>query len=113
MPDTSHFFLSIRHNTKITNNYEQKIRRRGADHFVFVHYALILYEYQMAFSQICSAVYALGLVRLISRCYAVPQCSTHPNRCLLVPGLSITFRFLNQHNDHNSHICISISGHPV
>ena len=42
----------------------------------------------MAFSPICSAVYALGLVRLISRCYAVP-----PNRCLLVPGLPIPFGF--------------------
>ena len=45
----------------------------------------------MVFSPICSAVYAFGLVRLISRCYAVPQCFTHPNRCLLVPGLSIPF----------------------
>ena len=33
--------------------------------------------HKMAFSPICSVVYALGLVRLISRCYAVPQCSTH------------------------------------
>jgi len=41
----------------------------------FVNYVLILYDYQMAFSPICSVVYALGLVRLISRCYAVPQCS--------------------------------------
>ena len=60
---------------------------------IFVHYVLILYDYQMAFSPICSAVYALGLVRLISRCYAVPQCSTYFNRCLLVPGLSIPFGF--------------------
>ena len=58
---------------------------------VFIHYVLILYDYQMVFSPICSAVYAFGLVRLISRCYAVPQCFTHPNRCLLVPGLSIPF----------------------
>jgi len=47
----------------------------------------------LAFSPICSVVYALGLVRLISRCYAVPQCSMHPNRCLLVPGLPIPFGF--------------------
>ena len=48
----------------------------------------------MAFSPICSVVYALGLVRLISRCYVVPQFSTmHPNRCLLVPGLPIPFGF--------------------
>ena len=56
---------------------------------VFVDYVLILYDYQMAFSPICSVVYALGLVRLISRCYAVPRCSMHPNRCLLVPGSPI------------------------
>jgi hypothetical protein len=61
--------------------------------FVFVDYVLILYDYQMAFSPIYSVVYALELVRLISRCYAVPQCSTHPNRCLLVPGLPIPFGF--------------------
>ena len=48
----------------------------------------------MAFSPLCSVVYALGLVRLISRYYDVPQCSTvHPNRCLLVPGLPIPFGF--------------------
>ena len=40
--------------------------------FIFIH----LYDYQMAFSPTCSAVYALGLVRLISRCCAVPQCSS-------------------------------------
>jgi hypothetical protein len=33
------------------------------------------------------------LLRLISCRYAVPRCSTHPNRCLLVPGLSIPFGF--------------------
>jgi len=60
---------------------------------IFVDHVLILYDYQMAFSPICSVVYALGLVRLISRCYAVPQCSMHPNRCLLVPGLPIPFVF--------------------
>ena len=48
---------------------------------------VILYDYQMAFSPICSVVYALGLVHLISRCYVVPLCSMHPNRCL--PGLPI------------------------
>jgi len=58
---------------------------------IFVDYVLILYDYQMAFSPICSVVYALELVHLISRCYAVPQCSMHPNRCLLVPGLQIPF----------------------
>jgi len=58
---------------------------------IFVDHVLILYDYQMAFSPICSAVYALGLVRLISRCYVVSQRSTHPNRYLLVPGLSIPF----------------------
>jgi len=47
----------------------------------------------MAFSPISSVVYALGLVRLISCCYAVRQCSMHPNRCLLVPGLPIPFGF--------------------
>jgi len=36
---------------------------------IFVDYVLILYDYQVAFSLV---VYALGLVRLISRCYAVP-----------------------------------------
>ena len=52
---------------------------------VLVDYVLILYDYQMAFSPLCSVVYALGLVRLISRYYDVPQCSTmHPNRCLLL-----------------------------
>ena len=69
--------------------------------FFFVQFiALVLstynnvpYDYQMAFSPFCSAIYALGLMRLISRCYAEPQCSTHPNRCLLVPGLSIPFGF--------------------
>ena len=45
------------------------------------------------FTPICSVVYALGLVRLISRCYAVPQGSMHPNHCLLVPGLPISFGF--------------------
>jgi len=40
---------------------------------IVVHYVLILYDYQMAFSPIFSVVHALGLVRLISRCYAVPQ----------------------------------------
>ena len=60
---------------------------------IFVDYVLILYDYQMAFSPICSVVYALGLVRLISRCYAVPQCSMHPNHCLHVPGLPIPFGF--------------------
>jgi len=45
------------------------------------------------FDRICSVVYALGLVRLISRCYAVPQCSMHANHCLLVPGLPIPFGF--------------------
>ena len=61
---------------------------------IFVDYVLILYDYKMpALSPICSVVYALGLVRLISRCYAVPQCSMHPNRCLLVPGLLILFGF--------------------
>ena len=39
---------------------------------IFVDYVLIIYIYQMAFSPICSAVYALGFVRFISRCYAVP-----------------------------------------
>ena len=45
----------------------------------------------MAFSPICSVVYALGLVRFISRCYAVPQTSVlyARNRALLVPGLQI------------------------
>ena len=61
--------------------------------FIFVDYVLILHDYQMTFSPICSVVYALGLVRLISRCYAVPQCSMHPNRCLLVPGMPIPFGF--------------------
>ena len=52
---------------------------------VLIDYVLILYDYQMAFSPLCSVVYALGLVRLISRYYDVPQCSTmHPNRCLLL-----------------------------
>jgi hypothetical protein len=61
---------------------------------IFVDYVLILYyDYQMAFSPISSVVYALRLVRLISCCYAVPQCSMHPNRCLLVPGLPIPFGF--------------------
>ena len=63
---------------------------------VFVDYVLILYDYQVTFSPICSVVYALGLVRLISRCYAVrhvPQCSMHSNRCLLVAGLPIPFGF--------------------
>ena len=60
---------------------------------IFVDYVLILYDYQMAFSPICSVAYALGLVRLVSHCYAVPQCSMHPNRCLLVPGLPIPFGF--------------------
>jgi hypothetical protein len=59
----------------------------------FVDYVLILYDYQMAFSPICLVVYALALVRLISRCYAVPQCSMHPNHCLHVPGLPIPFGF--------------------
>ena len=54
---------------------------------IFVDYVLILYDYQMAFSPICSVIYVLGLVRLISRCYAMPQCSMHPNRSLLVPIL--------------------------
>ena len=45
----------------------------------------------IAFSPICSVVYALGLVRLISRCYVVR--SMHLNRCLLVPGLPISFGF--------------------
>jgi len=40
---------------------------------ISVDYVLILYDYQMAFSPICSVVYALGLVRLISRCYAVTR----------------------------------------
>jgi len=56
---------------------------------IFVDYVLILYDYQMAFSPICSVVYALGLVRLLSRCYALLLCSMHPNRCL--PGLPIRF----------------------
>ena len=60
---------------------------------IFVDYVLILYDYQMAFSSICPVVYALGLVRLISRCYTMLQCSMHPNHCLLVPGLSIPFGF--------------------
>jgi len=60
---------------------------------IFGDYVLILYDYQMAFSPICSVVYALGLVHLISRCYAMPQCSMHPNRCLLVPGLPIPCGF--------------------
>jgi len=49
----------------------------------------------MIFSPICSVIYALGLVRLVSRCYAVPQCSMHPDHCdcLLVPGLPILFGF--------------------
>jgi hypothetical protein len=38
---------------------------------IFVDYVLILYDYQMAFSPICSVAYALGLVRLISRCASV------------------------------------------
>ena len=60
----------------------------------FVDHVLILYDYQMAFSPICSVVYVLGLVHLISRYYyAVPQCSMHPNRCLLEPGLPIPFEF--------------------
>jgi len=46
---------------------------------IFVDYVLILYDYRMAFSPICSVVYALGL-RLVSRCYAVLQCPPHPNR---------------------------------
>jgi len=58
---------------------------------IFVDYVLILYDYQIAFSPICSVVYALGLVRLISRCYAVR--SMRPNRCVLVPGLPISFGF--------------------
>ena len=58
---------------------------------MFVDYVLILYDYQMAFPLICSVVYALVLVRLISRCYAVPQCSMRPNRCLLVLGLPTPF----------------------
>jgi hypothetical protein len=48
---------------------------------IFVDYVLILYDYQVAFSPICSVVYALGLVRLISRCYAVlyaPQSTVCP-----------------------------------
>jgi len=60
---------------------------------IFVNYVLTLYDYQMAFSPICSVIYALGLVRLVSHCYAVPQCSMHPNHCLLVPGLPIPFEF--------------------
>jgi len=46
---------------------------------IFVDYVLILNDYQMAFLPTCSVVYALGLVRLFSRYYAVPQCSSmHP-----------------------------------
>jgi len=49
-------------------------------HFVFVDYVLILYDYQMAFSLICSAVYTL--------CFSALR-----NRCLLMPVLSILFGF--------------------
>jgi hypothetical protein len=66
-------------------------RRAGFDPPPQANFAFV--DYQMAFSPICSVVYALGLVRLISRCYAVPQCSTHPNRCRFVPSLSIPFGF--------------------
>jgi len=70
------------------------IPRHKPSLFLFIDFGgLILYDYQMTFSPICSVVYALGLVRLISRCYAVPQCSMHTNRCLLVPGLPIPFGF--------------------
>jgi len=52
---------------------ESRVRPQQANFvLIFIDYVLILYNYQMAFSLICSVVCALGLVRLISRCYAVP-----------------------------------------
>ena len=62
--------------------------------FLFIDFCRLCLDlicYQMAFSPICSVVCALGLVRLISRCYAVPQCSMHPSHC----QMSARARFAN------------------
>ena len=83
------------HPTSITTNvYLVQLNHRtiAQANFVFVHWFLLIVSWSYMIIEWLFRWFvrpSLGLVCFISCCYAVPRCSTHPNCCLLVPGLFV------------------------